>query len=247
MNKNQQPFSYLENTEDQWKCIYRLGAIATVLVLIGIIVDIIVGNITGGNMNELPQTAVDRFQQFQSNKWLGLYNLDFLNIVDQLIFIPAYFALYAAMRHIRKAMSMLAVIVFMTGTVILVCSNVALPMLELSQKYFAGNEAQRLMYAAAGEGLLVQGTHGSGGVFFGFFIPNIAGLIISLAMLSGGVFSKTTAWLGIVGSLLLMLYVLMVTFIPSVETMATAFAMPGGLLLLVWMILFTIKLFKLSK
>jgi hypothetical protein len=38
-----------------------------------------------------------------------------------------------------------------------------------------------------------------------------------------------------------------VTFIPEVEKLALAFAMPAGLLVMAWMILFTIKLFKLSK
>jgi hypothetical protein len=34
---------------------------------------------------------------------------------------------------------------------------------------------------------------------------------------------------------------------PAVEKMAVLFAMPGGLLLMTWMIMFTVKLFKLSK
>jgi hypothetical protein len=244
MNQNQQLFSESEN---QWKCVHLLGAIATVLVLVGIVTDIVVGNITGGNLSELPQSTIDRFHQFQTNKWLGLYNLDLLNIVVQLLFIPVYFALYAALRPVNNAMGMLAVIVFLTGSIIMVSSNVALPMLELSQKYFSADDSQRLLFAAAGEAMLARGTHGSGGAFFGFFIPNIAGLIISAVMLKGGVFTKTNAWLGIVGNSLMMLYVVMVTFVPGVENMATAFAMPGGLLLMVWMILFLIKLFKLSK
>jgi hypothetical protein len=33
----------------------------------------------------------------------------------------------------------------------------------------------------------------------------------------------------------------------GIENMATAFTMPGGLLLMAWMIKFTIKLFKLGK
>jgi hypothetical protein len=34
--------------------------------------------------------------------------------------------------------------------------------------------------------------------------------------------------------------------ISNVERMATAFAMPGGLLLMVWMIMFTIRLINLG-
>jgi hypothetical protein len=39
----------------------------------------------------------------------------------------------------------------------------------------------------------------------------------------------------------------MVTFMPSVEKMALVFAMPAGLLVMTWMIMFSIKLLKMSK
>lgn len=107
-------------------------------------------------------------------------------------------------------------------------------------------ESQKTLYAAAGESLLAQGAHGSPGIFLGFFIPNIANLIISIVMLKGRIFSKINSWLGIIGSLLILLYVITVNFGSGVEEMATAFAMPGGLLLIAWMIMFMIKLFKLG-
>jgi hypothetical protein len=65
-------------------------------------------------------------------------------------------------------------------------------------------------------------------------------------MLKGKVFSKINSWLGIIGSILMLMYVILVNFGTGVENMATAFAMPGGLLLMVWMIMFTMKLFKLG-
>jgi len=44
-----------------------------------------------------------------------------------------------------------------------------------------------------------------------------------------------------------LLYIILVNFVSGVETMATAFAMPGGLLLMAWMIMFTIRLLKLRR
>jgi hypothetical protein len=44
----------------------------------------------------------------------------------------------------------------------------------------------------------------------------------------------------------MLLYVILVNFGTGVENMATVFAMPGGLLLMVWMIMFMIRLFRLS-
>jgi len=248
MNQSQNQSSGIVDTEKQWKSIYFLGGITTVIVLVGAFLDVAIGNITGGNLSALPQTAVERFVQFHDNKFIGLYNLDLLNIIDQMILIPAFFALYAAHRKVNQAYGLLALIIFLFGSVILVANNTALPMYELSNKYFATTiESQKGFYAAAGESMLASGAHGSLGVFFGFFIPNIANLIIAIVMLQGGVFSKVNSWLGIMGSILILLYVLLVNFVPGVETMATAFAMPGGLLLMAWMIMFAIRLFKLSR
>ena len=54
----------------------------------------------------------------------------------------------------------------------MVSNNTALPMLELSHKYFSTSiESQRALYAAAGESMLAQGAHGSAGIFLGFLFP----------------------------------------------------------------------------
>lgn len=236
------------DTDRQWKDLYTVGGIITVLALVGILLDVIIGNVTGGDLSALPKTSIDRFAQIQSNALLGLYNLDFLNIINQIILIPAYLALFAVHRRVNVGNALLALIVFLFGSVIMVANNIALPMLELSNKYFATTiESQKHLYATAGESLLAQGAHGSPGVFLGFFIPSIANLIMSIVMLKGRIFSKINSWIGIVGSILMLTYVVMVNFVSGVESMATAFAMPGGLLLMTWMTLFAITLFKLGR
>ena len=247
MNQTLDEFFQIKNSEKQWNSIYTLGSLATIIALLGILVDVVIGNVTGGNLSALPQTAIDRFIEFHDNKILGLYHLDLLNIIVQMILIPAYFALYAVHRNVNKAYGFLALIVFLLGSVIMVANNTALSMLELSNKFFSATiESQKSLYAAAGESMLVQGAHGSPAIFLGFFIPNIANLIMSIVMLKGKVFSKINSWVGIIGSILMLMYVILVNFGTEVESMATAFAMPGGLLLMVWMIMFTIRLFKLS-
>ena len=94
--------SDIKQNETQWKSVYVFGGIAAILSLVAIVLDIIIGSSLGSNLAELPQTAVDRFAQFQLDPWLGLYNLDLLNTVNQLISIPVYFALYAAHRRTNK-------------------------------------------------------------------------------------------------------------------------------------------------
>jgi hypothetical protein len=238
--------SELQQNESQWKSVYVFGGIAAILSLIAVVADIVIGSSTGGNLSQLPQTAVERFSQFQQNAWLGLYNLDLLNAVNQLISIPVYFALYAALRMTNKPYAMFGLIIFLLGTTIFVANNTALPMLELSNKYAAADEHQKAMLAAAGEAMLARGEHGSLGAFFSFLLPTLAALIMSLVMLQGSIFSRMNAYIGIVGNTFMLIYVVLVTFAPTVKDMAIAFAMPGGLLLLVWMILFTVRLFRLG-
>jgi hypothetical protein len=236
------------DTESQWRSIYIVGGIATIIALIGIVLDVVAGSATGGNLSALPQTAVDRFAQFQVNPLFGLYNLDLLNVLNQMFMIPVYFALYAAQRKTNNAYALLALIIFLVGTAIFVTTNTALPMLELSRKYaVTTTESQKIMLAGAGEAMLARGAHGSLGVFIGFLLPTIAGLIMSFAMLTGKVFGKITPYLGIAGSIFMLLYIVLVTFAPEIKNMATAFAMPGGLLSMAWMVMFTIRLFQLGS
>jgi hypothetical protein len=236
----------MENTGKQWKNIYLIGGIATVFVLCGIIIDMVVGSITGGDISSLPHTAIERFYQFKENYLLGLYNLDLLNIINQIILIPSIFAIYAVHRKTENASALLAMILFLVGTTIFVTSNTALTMLDLSHKYFsATSDIQKNLIAAAGEAMLAKGEHGSLGVFIGFTLPTLANFIMALTMLKGKIFSKVTAYCGLFGNTLMLFYMVLITFVPASEKLALALAMPGGLLAMAWMVLFTIKLFKL--
>ncbi|HEX3032964.1 MAG TPA: hypothetical protein VHS59_12145 [Bacillota bacterium] len=120
-------------------------------------------------------------------------------------------------------------------------------MLELSGKYFAASTpAQKSLLAAAGEAMVARGSHGSPGAFAGFLLSSLGTLVMSWAMLKGCVFSRLTAYLGLAGGSLLLIYVCLVTFVPSVRSAAMLVAAPGGLLALAWMILFMLRLFSIA-
>lgn len=228
-----------------WQKIYLAGAISAVCSLLLIACDVAVGISAGGDLTRLPQTAAAHFGQLRANPLWGLYNLDLLNAINQLVALPAYFALVSLARKRALGAVLIAFMLHLTGTILLVAGNQALAMLELSHKYAAAALAsERALYAAAGESLLVQGAHGSGGMFFGFFLPNLAGVLLAVVVLRARILSSFAALGGLVGSILLAIYVALVTFMPSAKTVATALAMPGGLLLMLWMVLLTRKLFQ---
>ncbi|MDA3892722.1 MAG: DUF4386 family protein [Salinivirgaceae bacterium] len=237
----------MENSRNQFRSIYLIGAIATIIVLCGIVLDMIVGSIvTGGDISSLPQTAIDRFNQFKNNWILGLYSLDLLNVIIQIITIPSIFAIYIAHKRTDNGYALLALILFLIGTTVFISGNIALPMFELSEKYFSAiSDAQKNLIAAAGESMLAKGTHGSLGVFIGFALPTFSSILISHVMIKGQIFTKATSYIGFVGNILLLLYIVLVTFYPATEKVAVMIAMPGGLLVMAWMITYMIKLFKL--
>ena len=231
------------------RLIYKIGAFATIFVLAGILLDIVIGTITGGDITSLPKTAIERFNQLDQNPLMGLYNMDFLNAIIQLVFIPAYFALFAAHKNTSvKWEAKLAFIIFLAGTTLLVTGNTSLTMLDLSNRFAsADSESQKMLYAAAGEAMLARGAHGSLSVLIGFLLPNIAGILMSFVMIKGGIFGKKASYAGLIGSFLMVIYLLLLPFPPGVDSMATAFAMPGGFLLIIWIISFMISLFRLGK
>ena len=234
------------NSSEHLTSIYLIGAITTIIVLYAIVLDMLVGSITGVDISSLPQTAIDRFNQFNNNWILGLYNLDLLNVIIQIIMIPSIFAIYIAHKKTDNGYALLALILFLVGTTIFITSNTALTMLDLSKKYYsATSDVQRNLIAAAGESMLAKGAHGSLGVFIGFALPPFGSILISHVMIKGQIFTKATSYIGFVGNILLLLYIVIVTFYPAAKKVALMIAMPGGLLVMTWMIMYMIKLFKL--
>jgi len=227
--------------------IYIIGGIAALVVLVGSLLDVFIGMSLGGDLTGLPSTAAGRFAQFKDNWLLGLYNLDLLNLITTLIMVPAFFALFWAHRKANGAFSGLAMTIFIIGVSAFVTCNTALPMYELSLKYAAADAGQQTVLLGAGESMLARGAHGSLGVFWGFSLILFSEMIMSLVMFTGKLFSKTNAIFGFAGSSLMLLYVILVTFVPAAKTAAMAVSAPGGILLIVWIIMFTLRLFRLSR
>jgi hypothetical protein len=235
-------------SESSWRSIYVLGGIFALLTLAGTLLDIVLSMIPGWEASTVPTTIQAWFGQFQTNPLLGLRNLDLLNITISLVGIPMYLALYGAHRRLSHAYAALALIATVLGTAVFVASNAALPMLELSKQYsVASTDAQRLALEAAGVALLARGAHGSLGAFMGFFLSSIGTLLMGFARLKGRVFTTVTAWVGIAGITLLLVYTVGSTFVPKAGAAMMAIAVPGGVLLLVWNVLVARKLFQLGQ
>lgn len=218
----------------QEKTIYRVGATFTFLAVAGMLADMLIGIRTGANPNTLTTSVIARFQEMHESPLLGLYHFDFLNVVIQLLLIPVFFGLFHMLRSTQK-LAHLAWVLFLVGSVLFISGNVALTMFDLSRAYYDSvNANQNAALVAAGEMLLLKGAHGSWSQFLGFMLPTLGALMMTLIMYSSKLFSKVFCLIGLVGNVLLLLYVLLVTSVPSTKNVVMVMAMPGGILLLIW-------------
>jgi hypothetical protein len=195
------------------------------------------------------KSATEWFSLFQANWFKGLYTLGILNIVYMSCMIPVYFAVLAAHHHKHFNVSAMAMVVFLLALAIYVSNNAAIPMFVLSVKYAsAGGDAQRALFAAAGQAILARGEDFTPGSFIGLILSGIAAITISIVMLRGGIFGKANGWIGIIGFTFLSVFTILSTFIPSLYLVAFyVFGMIGGLFALTWFVLVARTFFRLGR
>jgi hypothetical protein len=235
-----------QNTDSNWKSLYRLGGVAALSTVLVGIVEIIITFLPGGNTPY--ETVFDWFTLFQNNWFMGLRNLGLLNIFFTALGIPTFFALYGAHRRSSQTLAALAMIVSFIGAAVFYATNRAFAMLDISNQYaLATTEAQRAILAAAGQAMLSVGKSHTPGTFMAFFLSEFAGILISIVMLRDKLFSKTNAYVGLLGYTSLLVFEVCTSFVPALQGVAMIFAMLGGILSLVWSILVARKLFQLVK
>ena len=241
---NNQNTRDVELSESNRKTIYKIGGIAALLTVVVAFGEMVITFLPGGYAPV--ETVFDWFTQLQGNWFMGLRNLGLLNILMFNLGIPMYFALYTAHWKGSKGLGALAMIISFTGVAVLLATNRAFAMLELSGQYVqATTEAQRSMLAAAGQAMLSVGRSHSPGTFIGFFLGELAGVLMSVVMLRGKIFNKATALIGIIAFTLLLIFEVCISFIPVLKEVAMIFAIGGGLLNVIWLVLLGRRLFQL--
>ncbi len=241
--------SRAENKTSDWSSLYRLGSVSALLAILVALTDICLTFLPLGAGEPGTMAAIDWFKLFQDNWFFGLRNLGLLpNILTLILLLPVFLALFDVHKHGNQAYAALAVILSLVGTAIYLANNAAFPMLALSAKYAAATtETQRTLIAAAGEAVLARGEDFTPGAFTGFLLTEIAMTVMAFVMLRAGIFSKVTAYTGILGGLFLTVFTIWSTFIPAFYGAAMILAMLGGLVSIAWYIQTARRLFQLSE
>lgn len=227
--------THTETVHSDWKGLYRVGAVAALLMFVLTLIQSFIFII-----NPPPSTVIDYFTLFQKSQILGLLDLDLLLIVINILLILIYLALYVALVRISKSYMTIALAIGLVGTILFFASREAtFGMLSLSNQYAAvSTDAERAMLLAAGQTLL---TIYNGTAFdLSYIFGGVVILIFSVVMLQSNIFSKTTAYIGIVMGILMLVP-------PTVGTIGLLLSLISLIPTLIWLVLIARKLFQLGS
>jgi len=231
----QNPITDSVSLESNWNSLFKIGGIAAFAMAIIILIQSFIFFAFPP-----PKTVIDYFDLFQKNPLIGMLDLDLLLIVENLLLILVYLALYAALERINKSIMTVALALGMVGIVLLLVSReVTFSMLTLSNQYAtASTEVQRAMFVTIGQTML---TTYNGGVFdISYVVGAFPLLLISYAMLNSKDFSKSLAIIiGISGILMLVP--------PTVGMIGLLLSFLSLIPTLIWLIIIALKLLRLAK
>jgi hypothetical protein len=188
--------SQTEIADAGWKSLYKAGGAAALISAVFIPIQMIVFIAWPPPLNG---TAGDWFRLFQTNRLIGLIDLDLLLVADNVLLIPILLALYVALRRASESLMAIATALGIIGIVLFITSNPAIEILSLSDHYAAAaTDAQRATFLAAGQAVLAgwQGT----AFQVGYLLSSVAGIAIPVVMLRSPIFGKATAYLGILAN-----------------------------------------------
>jgi hypothetical protein len=223
----------LENSDSEWKILYKIAGIAAIITAVFIPVQIIVF-IT----NPPPSLVIDWFALFNTNRLVGLLDMDLLLVFDTVLSIPIILALYFALRNTNKSIMTLALAFAFIAFAAYFASNTTFDMASLSRQYgAAATEAQKSTYLAAGQAIM---TNYTGTAFqINYFLGAVTLIMMSSVMLRSNIFSKPTGYLGIIANV-----IALGLYVPKVGVYISVFSV---LFLWVWYILIARKFLQLGK
>ena len=239
----------LKINELRWKALYRIGAACAIFTIVVMVTEILLTLLPEGSRATAGTSTINGwFDLFERNWFMAMRNLGLVNIIATTLMIPIFLSLFSLHRSENGAFAGLSLILFLASYAIFMSDNSALPMLALSEKYaVSDSESQRFMLLSAGEALIAKGRSHTPGTFPGFFLSELANILICIVILNGKVFKKVTGLVGIITFGFLFVFEVISSFISNLFDIAMIFALIGGISAIVWYIMLAIGLLRVSK
>lgn len=222
-------------SDPRWRDLYKAAGVAAIVseivILLGLVTYFIWPYAPG---RESTETILINLQ----NNTLGtLISLDLFLFIGNLFSILLFLALYISLKQVSESYALIALAVGLIAVVLLIPARPLLELYSLSGQYVtATTEAAKSHYLAAGEALLA--SFDGVGWFLNTLLGGLSLLVSSILMLRSNVYSKVTAYVGIVSNVAVCSF-----FIPVVGIFLLFLSVPGYA---IWYFLLARKFFQLG-
>lgn len=179
-----------------------------------------------------PATAREAFDLLQQNRVVGLLRLDLPTVLALPLYYLVFLGLFTALRPEDPAGATLATALAFVGVTLVLATPMGLSMLPLSDKYAAAtSDETRRQLLATGEAILATDMWHSTAGFVGGLLAQSGAVLVSFVMLRTRVFSRTTAWVGLLTHGLDLAHIAVIPFAPGIGALLM---MAAGPLYLIW-------------
>src|SRR5215213_2971463 len=215
-----------------WQTLHKVGGVTALAVLVLIPIQMVVFFIWPP-----PSSVIEWFRLFQDNALVGLLDMDLLLIVDYLLLIGVFSALWASLRRANESLMAIALILQLVATATYLASTVAFEMLTLSNQYTtATTDSERSIFLAAGQAMLAtwQGT----AFDVSYVLSALVILTVSAVMLrSHHLVSKTTGYAGLSAGVLALIP-------PTAGTIGVVLSLVSLVPMVIWLVLIARRLLR---
>ena len=228
--------------DSRWRDLYRLGGVTALVIAV-----LMLGELVVYALLPRPKTALAHFEVFQDNWLKGLLTLDLLGMLAYLLFIPTILAFYVSLRRTSEAAMAVATVLFFLGVADFFATNTAFPVLTLSREYAAAtSDVDRARILAAGQAMFTLFNENA--FLVSYVIVSAAWLMIGAVMLRSSVFSRLTAWSGLLAGAAGIVAVVLehVSGRHTVLAVSIAFYFAAIVFLLLWVTLAGRRLYQLG-
>ena len=224
------------DVDPRWKGLYKIAGVTCIALEVVILLGIVFFFIWPYAPGRLSTEEV--FKLLHGDPFGGLVALDLLLLVGNTLSAILFLGLYVALKEGNESVALIALVSGLIAVILLVPDRPLLEMLSLSRQYAAApSEVARSQIVAAGTSTLAvfDGT--------GWFMCNLLGglslLVSSILMLRNKVFTKPTAWVGIVSNVAVCSF-----FLPVVGTFLLFLSLLGYL---VWYAQLAFRFFDMGR
>lgn len=229
-----------ETADTRWQGLYQLGSVTALLIAV-----LLIGEIVVYAISPRPDTAIEYFAIFHDNWLAGLLYFDLLGMISYLLFVPTILALYVLLRRTSEAIMIVATALFFVGIADFFATNTAFSMLSLSSQYAAAEtNAESAMFLTAGQTMITLFNENA--FLVSYVIVSAAWTMISVGMLRSNIFSRLTAYVGIIAGTAGVTAVILEHISANTRFIAIALYFVAIVFLFVWVVRIGQRLYQLQ-